>query len=56
MNYNERKAPLVYICVFCCHDMRAEMDQIASQREPTVIFLQLLYMSLLAWLAVVVGR
>lgn len=44
----------VYICVFCCHDMGAQMDQIASQHEPTVIFLKLLYTSLLAWLAGVV--
>lgn len=42
---------LVYICVFHCHDMRAEMDQIASQHEPTVVFLWLLHVSLLACLA-----
>lgn len=45
---------LVYICVFLCHDMIAEMDQIASQHEPTVIFLRLSYMSLMACLARVV--
>jgi len=42
---------LVYICVFCCLYMIAEMDQIASQHEPIVIFLGLWYMSLLACLA-----
>ena len=41
----------VFICVFHCHDVRAEMDQIASQQEPTVIFFELSYTSLLAWLA-----
>lgn len=45
---------LVYICVSGCHDLIAEMDQIASQQEPTVIFLGLLHVSLLACLAGVV--
>lgn len=41
---------LVCICVFYFYDMRAEMDQIASQHEPTVVFLWLLHVSLLACL------
>lgn len=42
---------LVYICVSRCHDMIAEMGQIASQHEPTVRFLRLSHMSLPACLA-----